>query len=46
MSTNENENAQPDLSEPGDEAAEVEVIAHSDEQTEEPPNCFGVHHEN
>ena len=35
----EDENVQPD------EAAEVEVVAHSGEETEDPPNCYGIHNE-
>ncbi|GAA1030937.1 hypothetical protein GCM10009557_24630 [Virgisporangium ochraceum] len=38
MTTNEDKNVQPD-----DEAAEIEVVAHSGEETEDPPSCFGIH---
>ena len=42
MAINEDRNAQP---EPADDATEVEVIAHSGEETEDPPNCYGIHNE-
>ncbi|GAA1030939.1 hypothetical protein GCM10009557_24640 [Virgisporangium ochraceum] len=43
MTVHEDRNAQSDLPEPADDAADVEVIAHSDEETEDPPNCYGIH---
>ncbi|MEV0730562.1 hypothetical protein [Polymorphospora sp. NPDC050346] len=43
MTTNEDDKTRPDLPEPSDDTAEVDVIAHSDEQSEDPPSCYGVH---
>ncbi|WP_203928405.1 hypothetical protein [Virgisporangium ochraceum] len=40
MSANDDDNARSDLPEPVDDTAEAEVVAHSDEETEERPGCI------
>ena len=37
--SNDDDNAQPNIPEPVDDAAEPEVVAHSYEQSEESPGC-------
>ncbi|MEV0730561.1 hypothetical protein [Polymorphospora sp. NPDC050346] len=39
MTTNEDDEFQPELPDPSDDTAEAEVVAHCYEQTEDIPGC-------